>query len=334
MNDDPRGHDDGPDPGAPDGATEPDSPDSATGPAGPVVTGPPRSQHRPRDPLRTTIRVVGELLITAGLVVLLFIGYELWITNIFGHQRQAAATAELDDLWDQQADLVIEEGDSPVIEEGGGTVRATAPGPTLEPGERRWHYDTTEGVGFAKMYIPAFGPDFMFTIVEGTSESALYSGPGHYKTTQYPGQPGNFAMAGHRVNKGAPFDDLGLLDSCDAIVIETRDEWYVYRVLPMSDEVGDWDGDSRAHCDGVAPLGGAYTGVYGREITVPTDGAQLYPVPHSTSMAIPADAKALITLTTCHPKFSDRERMIIHGVLTASYPKTDGFQPPEFQEGM
>jgi sortase (surface protein transpeptidase) len=50
------------------------------------------------------------------------------------------------------------------------------------------------------------------------------------------------------------------------------------------------------------------------------------------SKAVPADAQRMITLTTCHPKFSDRQRMIIHGVLTASYPKSDGFVPPEMQE--
>jgi sortase (surface protein transpeptidase) len=47
---------------------------------------------------------------------------------------------------------------------------------------------------------------------------------------------------------------------------------------------------------------------------------------------VPPDAEALITLTTCHPKFSDRERMIIHGILVKSYPKKDGFLPPELQE--
>jgi sortase (surface protein transpeptidase) len=78
---------------------------------------------------------------------------------------------------------------------------------------------------------------------------------------------------------------------------------------------------------------GAYDGVYGREITVPSDYAQVLPVPHVNSTAVPADAERLITLTTCHPQFSDAERMIIHGVLVKSYAKSPGFLPPELGEG-
>ncbi|WP_273409124.1 sortase domain-bontaining protein [Corynebacterium ureicelerivorans] len=57
--------------------------------------------------------------------------------------------------------------------------------------------------------------------------------PGHYPVTQLPGQDGNFAVAGHRVGKGAPFNDLGALEACDAVVVETKQEWVTYRVLPM-----------------------------------------------------------------------------------------------------
>lgn len=285
---------------------------------------------RPREPFRTAVRGTGQLLITLGVIVLLFVVYEIWVTNLFGAQRQAAATNALDKLWSQ--DLVVDPGGQAVVTESGGVVVTTAAGPTLDPGERTREYDTTEGVGFAKMYIPSFGADFMFTIVEGVSQPDLYNGPGHYPKTQYPGEKGNFAVAGHRVNKGAPFDDLGLLESCDAIVIETRDDWYVYRVLPMAEESSDWDPSQYAHCDGVEAGTGQYAGVYGREITYPTDIAQIYAVPHRGGYSVPADAESLITLTTCHPKFSDAQRMIVHGVLVASYDKTGDFLPPELQE--
>lgn len=285
-----------------------------------------------RSPVRTFIRGLGQTLITAGLVVLLFVVYEVFVTNIFGAQNQAAATEALDQLWAEESDTVVAEGDPAVVTQDGGVVVSTAAGPTADPGERTRTYDTTEGAGFAKIYVPAFGPDFVFTVVEGVTQKDLYNGPGHYPDTQYPGEKGNFALAGHRVNKGAPFDDLGLLASCDAVVIETRSEWFVYRVLPMQDEVADWDTTKHAHCDGVEVQTGQYQGVYGREITDPTDIAQVYAVPHRGSYQVPAGAQPLITLTTCHPKFSDRQRMIIHGVLTASYPKADGFLPPEMQE--
>ena len=315
---------------------------TATAPGEPAMVGPGRRHRRtdagrarpPRDPLRATVRGIGQVLITAGLVVLLFVVYELWITNLFGEQKQAAATQALDRQWAQQSDTVTAPGDPAVVTESGGVVVTTAAGPVLDPGQRTLHYNTTEGAGFAKLYVPSFGPDFMFTIVEGTTQADLYAGPGHYNDpmTQYPGQPGNFALAGHRVNKGAPFDDLGLLNSCDAIVIETRDDWYVYRVLPMKDEVASWATTVHAHCDGVDVQTGQYRGVYGREITTPTDIRQIYPVPHVDSRVVPKNAEALITLTTCHPKFSDRQRMIIHGILVKSYPKADGFTPPELKE--
>ena len=70
------------------------------------------------------------------------------------------------------------------------------------------------------MYIPAFGDDFQFAIVEGTDENDLLRGPGDYEQTQRPGEEGNFGVAGHRVDKGSPFNDLGLLETCDAIVVE------------------------------------------------------------------------------------------------------------------
>jgi len=50
------------------------------------------------------------------------------------------------------------------------------------------------------------------------------------------------------------------------------------------------------------------------------------------STEVPRGAERLITLTTCHPQFSDAQRMIIHGVLVKSYAKAPGFLPPELKE--
>jgi len=201
-----------------------------------------------------------------------------------------------------------------------------------DPQQRVPTYDTVLGEGFAKLRITVLGADYVFTVVEGTEPDDLYIGPGHYSQTQLPGEQGNFAVAGHRVSKGSPFNDLGLLSSCDAIVVETRDDWFVYRVLPMAEEEAVWASTPRPHCNGVQVQTGAYTGVYGREITVPADYAQVLPVPTVLSTTVPPDAQRLITLTTCHPQFSDAERMIIHGVLVASYAKAPGYLPPELTE--
>jgi sortase (surface protein transpeptidase) len=249
------------------------------------------------------IRGVGEVLITLGLVVLLFVCYEVYLTDWFSAEKQREATAQLDQQWRNQRGLV----DRPI-----------------------------EGDGIAKMYVPSFGPDFVFTVLEGTTEEILAVGPGHYRDTALPGQPGNFAVAGHRVGKGAPFNDLDLLSSCDAIVVETADQWYVYRVLPLPGEAAKWvmDKTRTPHCAGVGPLPGLYAEVVGKEVVLPSQTEVIAPVPGRPGVDLPVVEQAkLITLTTCHPQFSARERLIVHGVLVAQYPKLAGQRPVELTAG-
>ena len=283
------------------------------------------SQTRPhRGVARRVLRGFGELLITLGVVVLLFVVYELYVTDLFGERKQAQATTAVDRVWAQA------EATATVVAPA--TDATATDVPTTDPRERVPRYDVTAGQGFAKLRIPALGADYVFTVVEGTDPDDLYVGPGHYPQTQLPGEQGNFAVAGHRVSKGSPFNDLGLLNSCDAVVVETQDDWFVYRVLPMAEQESTWAATPRPHCAGVQVQTGAYAGVHGRHITVPTDYAQVLPIPTVLSTTIPPDAQRLITLTTCHPQFSDAERMIIHGVLVRSYPKAPGFLPPELTE--
>lgn len=185
------------------------------------------------------------------------------------------------------------------------------------------------GDGIAKLYIPALGSDFQYTVLQGTDQETLAAGPGHYVDTAMPGEPGNFSLAGHRVGKGAPFLDLDMLQSCDALVVETRDTWLVYQVLPMADEVAGWAGGKGAQpqCRGVEPLPASYPEVPGQQIVLPSQDEVIAPVPGGPDAQLPAEQQqSLITLTTCNPKFSARERLIIHGALAAQYPK--GGPPP------
>ena len=268
---------------------------------------------------RTLVRGFGELLITLGVVVLLFVVYEVYVTDLFGERKQAAATTAVDRVWAQAQETAT-------------VVARPLDQMATDPQQRVPKYDTVLGEGFAKLRIPVLGADYVFTVVEGTDPDDLYIGPGHYSETQLPGEQGNFAVAGHRVSKGSPFNDLGLLNSCDAIVVETQDDWFVYRVLPMAEEEAGWAAVARRQCGGVRVQTGTYAGVYGREITLPSDYAQVLPVPTVLSTTVPPDAQRLITLTTCHPQFSDAERMIIHGVLVTSYAKAPGYLPPELTE--
>ncbi|MBO0839399.1 MAG: class E sortase [Sciscionella sp.] len=257
--------------------------------------GPPSRGVGGGDRGRTALRTIGEVLITAGLVVLLFVVYQVYVTDLFSAKKQSVATQAIDKEWANQ---------------------------------RGETFDLADGHGIAKMYVPALGADYHFTIVQGTTQDDLAIGPGHYTGSALPGQPGNFAVAGHRVGKGAPFNDIDMIQPCDAIIIETAHNWFIYRMLPTKDEVANWQthaGDPK--CKGVAPLGTAtnhpqYQATVGQEIVDPSEGDVISPIPHHPDMkANPGDMASLITLTTCNPKFSDQQRLIVHGVLTQQYQK-------------
>lgn len=245
------------------------------------------SHSRHRFSLR---QFLGELFLTAGAVLLLFVFYEAYWTNVASGKLQQEASAALDERWESSR---------------------VNPRGQLHP---------ELGDAFAKMYIPAFGSDFQFAIVEGTSESDLLAGPGRYSDSQLPGEIGNFAVAGHRVGKGAPFNDLDKLATCDAIVIETRSQWITYRVLPIDGQPADCLSPQQQE-----KLGGQYAAAPGRHITHPGDIGVIFPVP-GADFSAPA-SEALLTLTTCHPQFSNAERMIIHAMATETLDKESGERP-------
>lgn len=234
--------------------------------------------------------VVGELLLTVGVLFLLFAFYESYWTNIESGKLQDQASEKLDEEW-------------------------VNPRGQLHP---------ELGEAFARMYIPTFGSDYQFAIVEGTSDEDLLAGPGRYTDSQMPGELGNFAVAGHRVGKGAPFNDLGNLKTCDAIVVETQSEWITYRVLPIDGEPADCLTPEQQ-----GKLTGEYANVLGRSITLPSDVGTIAPVPGTDGAEA---SESLITLTTCHPQFSNAERMIIHAMETDHQPKVAGERPAVLEE--
>lgn len=249
------------------------------------------------------LRGVGELLVTVGLLVLLFVFYEVYVTDWFSAGKQRNATERLEKQWSNN--------------------RGSGVGPV-------------DGEAFARMYIPALGSDYHFAIMQGIGQRALEVGPGHYKQTAMPGQAGNFAVAGHRVGRGAPFNDIDLVRPCDAIVVETADHWYVYRMLPKSGQAHGWASGpgARKQCSRVQPLGGAYRNVSGQRIVQPQQADVINPIPGKQAKAASPRSKqaALMTMTTCHPKFSARKRLILHGVLVKTYEKHGDATPPELAE--
>jgi sortase A len=233
------------------------------------------------------IRGIGQTLITFGLVSLLFVVYELWVTDIFAAQEQNQLSEQIHEQW----------ADAPTVVPD---PAAPAPDPAQVPTFTPAPIDVAVGDPFAVLHIPrlAGGDGYSRVIVEGTAQTQLEQGPGHYIGTAMPGQEGNFAVAGHRVGRGSPFLDLDQLRPGDPIVVETADAWFVYRVLG-DPATGDFGTDA--------------SGVPGQQIVAPTDIAVISPTPGGAATG--PTSGAYLTLTTCHPKYSARQRLIIHARL-------------------
>lgn len=221
--------------------------------------------------------VLGELLITAGVIVALFAVWQVFWTDVTAGR---AATGHIESFEESVPD-------SP---EQPGAVQTGEPPQEPEP---------VPGETFATMYVPRWGADWRFPVAEGVGRPDVLDAGfvGHYPTTQLPGEVGNVALAGHRQSYGKPFFGVDSLEAGDAIVVETAQAWYVYRV----------------------------TDSY---VTVPTDVGVIAPVPGDPG----AEAtERMITLTTCHPLWSTRERWIVHGVLDHWVDRSDG-RPAEILE--
>jgi len=249
------------------------------------------------DMARLGLRGTGQTLITAGVIVLLFVVYELWVTNIFAHEKQSKVHNALEKEWAQ--------GDDPLVT-GGGKLNL--------PGGKQGTIPT--GTGIANLYIPRLGTDYHFTIVQGTDDGSLEKGPGHYTGSALPGGVGNFAVAGHRVGKGEPFLNLDHLRPGDTIVVETKSTWFIYTVKGnlQSGDLNDKGTD----------------GIPGREIVSPSDTNVIAPVPDHPGVT---PTEKMITLTTCHPKFTATQRMILHGTLARTVQRSGDQLPKELAGG-
>lgn len=208
-----------------------------------VVTAPAADRVRRRRSFgRRVLRGIGWTFLTAGVLVVLFIAYQLFITNVITDRIQEGL----------RRDLVreLEQGER----SGGGAAARPIPG---------------EGLGILR--IPAIDLNAVF--VEGVDPADLKRGPGHYPTTPMPGEGGNVGIAGHRTTYGKPFWALDELERGDEIFVRTREGRFVYRVT--------------------------------RSLVV---------APHQSEVLDPTSRPAL-TLTTCHPRFSAAQRLVVNGVL-------------------
>ncbi len=144
------------------------------------------------------------------------------------------------------------------------------------------------GDAFALIRIPRFGKKYVKPIYQGTELPILDKGVGHYTKSQMPGEIGNFAVAGHRVTYGKPFNEIATIKPGDAIVVETATTWYVYRAV--------------------------------RHVIVTPDHVEVVaPVPQHPG-ATPT--VAWMTMTACNPEYSARERYVEFSKLEQVLPKS------------
>ena len=204
---------------------------------------------------------------TLGVLVLLFVVWQVWWTDVTSDRAHAATVSALSQQF----------GDAAGSSGASGEAGAAA--------------DLPAGA-FAIVRIPRFGEDYARPLVEGSSATELAQGLGHYTGTAMPGEVGNFAIAGHRTTFGKPLSAIDTLRTGDRVVVETAAGWTVYAVS-------------------------------GHEIVRPWQGEVIAPVPGEVG-ATPT--KAVLTMTSCHPKFSAKQRWVVHADLVEQRTRAQG--PP------
>jgi sortase A len=232
------------------------------------------------------VGVLGELLITSGVLVLLFIGWQLWFTELtVGHELRGEASQQ-SQRWNEQAASKPPPSDEPTgeptDEPSDVPVDPVAQDPPVETAP-------ANAKQFGALIVPRWGADYYRTIAEGIGVSdVLNKGKlGHYPSTAMPGAVGNFAIAAHRMGHGGSLHHINELQLGDHIYVETASGWYEYEFRNL-------------------------------EFVHPTGVGVIDPVPQSPET--PATER-YITLTSCNPQYTSNERIIAYGVFMQFYPR-------------
>lgn len=247
---------------------------------------PSRRMARRAQPQKVSIFwVIGELIITTGVVLLLFVGWQQWFNDLVVGSSQQTAGAALSEQWfalgpDGNA------GTSP-----NGTDSRPEPLPSTQDPPILQLPENNEP--FAVLIVPRFGEDFRRTVSPGVASDVLSgsaSGVGHYTETNAPGEIGNFAVAAHRTTYGRSFHDINTLVTGDHIYLETQDGWYRY--------------------------------VYrNSEYVYPSGVGVLAPLPQFAGVE---PGERILTMTSCNPLYSAAERIIAYSVMDAFFPRSGG----------
>lgn len=223
---------------------------------------------------RSIVGILGELLLTFAVICALYVVWQLWWTGVTSQQIQDKQVASAAWALPNSVD---------------GSYKIAKPQPGNPPVEAA---PKADGELLGQIYIPRFGAQWERTIVQGTNPLELAQhGLGHYPKSQMPGELGNFAVAGHRSGYGEPLGNVNELQKGDAIIIRTKNYWYVY-----TDQ--------------------SY------EIVLPTQVDVVWPVPGQRGVM---PTQRLITLTTCTPRYTHAtHRWVVHGTLKYWAKVSDG----------
>ncbi|MCH8560922.1 class E sortase [Nesterenkonia sp. DZ6] len=240
------------------------------------------SGHRGRSTGARILGVAGELLITLGVLGLLFVVWEVWWTGLDANRE--AQTIE------DEFHTRIEQLDAdPARQEQPESQRDCQELPNGKAAACPEKMAAVDSGAMAMIYAPAIGADWSAPVRSGVDDQTLNTGGlGHYPETQLPGEPGNFAVAGHRLTYGDVLRDQDRLTPGDEVYVESPDGYYTYEV-------------------------------YETHVVLPQQSEVILPVPGEPEAE--AD-RSLLTLTTCHPLFSNRERLITHAELVDFAPLT------------
>jgi sortase A len=228
--------------------------------------------------VRRIVAGIGRTCIASGVLILLFVAYQLWGTGLAEARSQDRLRSDFLDAL--EAPLVTTTTTAPASTTPGETTTTQSAAPPPPTGE-----------AVAIIRIPKIGVEK--AVVEGVGVNALKQGPGHYPTTPMPGQPGNAAIAGHRTTYGAPFFRTDELEAGDLIQVTTRQGEFTYKVRE-------------------------------KKVVKPTQNEVLNP-----------STENLLTLTTCNPRFSAAQRLVIVSELTDNpAPPTQVVSPAADPDGV
>jgi sortase A len=232
---------------------------------------------------RTVLGVIGELTITAGVILVLFVVWQLGYVGVVDSRRQADVVASAErEFAAQRSTPAPAQGIPGNTESTGSPTASDNATPNAAPDSA-----AASGGVFGILRIPRLGTDWAKPIFDGVGLDVLARGLGHYPQTQSPGQAGNVALAGHRAGHGNPLIDIDAIQPGDVLVLETRDTYFVYHAVR-------------------------------HEIVPPTTVEVLAPTPGEPGVT---PTQQYLTLTSCDPRYGSTNRYIVFAQLAQSVPR-------------